>query len=186
MSPRLPTPSTAAAITSVARLPVNPTRSEGMPRSCVIAGRFNDRSVGSTAATTNGIEVARTIMKVENVHLGRVCAAVVIAPPYSLPLTHWGILPVFLTPGPQQLGSSKWTMLIPGRSMLARHPFRKGTTLIPWREFSSQVHNARALMRVRKEAHNELFPDQDPTSNRWFRRGGVGCSICRPVGQRDR
>jgi hypothetical protein len=29
-------------------------------------------------------------MKVENVHLGRVCAAVVIAPPYSLPLTHWG------------------------------------------------------------------------------------------------
>src|SRR5215212_329977 len=75
MSPRLPTPSTAAAITRVARLPVNPTRSEGMPRSRVIAGRFNDRSVGSTASTTNGIEVARTIMKVENVHLGCACAS---------------------------------------------------------------------------------------------------------------
>src|SRR5436305_4459253 len=89
MSPRLPTPSTAAAITRVAMLPVNPTRSEGMSRSRVIAGRFNDRSVGSTASTTNGIEVARTIMKIENVHVGRICAAVVIAPPYLLPLPHW-------------------------------------------------------------------------------------------------
>src|SRR5215204_4399470 len=87
MSPRLPTPSTAAAITRVATLPVNPTRSEGMPRSRVIAGRFNDSSVGSTAATTNGIEVARTIMKVENDHLDRACAIGVIALPPSPVLT---------------------------------------------------------------------------------------------------
>src|SRR5918994_6869027 len=87
MSPRLPTPSTAAAITRVARLPVNPTRSEGMPRSCVIAGRLKDRSVGWTAATTNGIEVERTIMKVENDHLDRACAIVVIGSPPSPVLT---------------------------------------------------------------------------------------------------
>src|SRR5215212_5994360 len=87
MSPRLPTRSTAAAITRVATLPVNPTRSEGMPRSRVIAGRFNDSSVGSTAATTNGIEVARTIMKVENDHLDRACAIGVIALPPSPVLT---------------------------------------------------------------------------------------------------
>src|SRR5215207_877585 len=90
MSPRLPTPSTAPAITRVARLPVNPTRSEGMPRSCEIAGRFNDRSVGSTAATTNGIEVAKTIMKVENVHLDCACASVDIAPPPSPVRTRYG------------------------------------------------------------------------------------------------
>src|ERR687897_997008 len=75
MSPRLPTPSTAAAITSVATLPVKPTRSEGMPRSRVIAGRFNENSRGSTPVTTNGIEVARTIIKIENVHLGCACAS---------------------------------------------------------------------------------------------------------------
>src|SRR5215208_5388953 len=91
MSPRLPTPSTAAAIIRVARLPVNPTRSEGMSRSRVIAGRFNDRSVGSTDSATNGIEVARTTMKIENVHRGCVSDTVVIAPPYSFPLTRGGI-----------------------------------------------------------------------------------------------
>jgi hypothetical protein len=41
-----------------------------MPRSCLIAGRFNESSRGSTPVTTNGIEVARTIIKIENVHLG--------------------------------------------------------------------------------------------------------------------
>jgi hypothetical protein len=59
----------------LATLPVNPTRSEGMPRSWVIAGRFNESSRGSAPVTTNGIEVARTIMRIENVHLGCACAS---------------------------------------------------------------------------------------------------------------
>ena len=40
----------------LATLPVNPARSEGIPRSWVIAGRFNESSRGSTPVTTNGIE----------------------------------------------------------------------------------------------------------------------------------
>src|SRR5829696_3880968 len=61
-----------------------------MPRSWVIAGRFNESSPGSTPSTTNGIEVARTIMKSENVHLGCACASVVNAPPHSPVLTRCG------------------------------------------------------------------------------------------------